>query len=515
MNLFRRLFRRAQTAPAAPARKKGRINWDALLMLAGPPKQAPEKRPVARYEPAPGVVPATEKAAVAAMDATPYDFCNAASYYGMALENGFPGYPYLAQLAQLPEYRKITCTIAEEMTRKWIKLRVVGEGDKADKLEKLEAALTRHHVRDAFRAMAEHDGFFGRGQIYIDVRKPGGVAASEDQTELQTPLLLSANKIKKGSLNGFRVVEPMWTYPGLYNSTNPLAKDYYKPSTWYVMGNIVHDSRFVMMISRPVPDMLKAAYSFGGISMSQLARPYIDNWLRTRDSVSDVVHSFSINGLGTDLETLLAPDLTGAGDLLKRVQLFNQLRDNRGLMVTNKETEEFFQLYTSLSGLHELQAQAQEQMASVASIPLVKLLGITPAGLNANSDGEIRVFYDSIHAAQQNMFRDPLKRVLDVIQLDEFGEIDPDITFEFEPLFQLSSLEMASQRKVEADTDAELIEAGVIDATEARARLIADPNTPYTSLENADEVPTDDFEAGEEGEESADRDTAKQGSSGG
>ena len=30
----------------------------------------------------------------------------------------FPGYPYLAELAQRPEYRNIVETIAEEMTRK-------------------------------------------------------------------------------------------------------------------------------------------------------------------------------------------------------------------------------------------------------------------------------------------------------------------------------------------------------------------------------------------------------------
>lgn len=512
MNIFRRLFRRAQSAPAAAAPKK-KINWSALLALLGPEK-TPEKRPVVRYEPAPGVVPNDAKGAVAAMDATPYNYLNNCSFNSMGLENGFPGYPYLAQLAQLPEYRKITCTIAKEMTRKWLKLKSVGEGeDKAEKLAKLEAAMIKFKVRAAFRKMAEHDGFFGRGQIYIDVRKPGGVAASEDPAELQTPLVLSPAKIKKDSLIGFRVVEPMWTYPGLYNSTNPLAKDYYKPSTWYVMGKIVHDSRFVMMISRPVPDMLKAAYSFGGISMSQLARPYIDNWLRTRDSVSDLVHSFSITGLETDLATLLAPDLTGTGDILKRVQLFNQLRDNRGLMVTNKETEGFFQLNTPLSGLDHLQAQSQEQMASVASIPLVKLLGITPSGLNASSDGEIRVFYDDIHAEQENTFRDQMKRLLDVLQLNEFGEIDPDITFEFEPLFQLSSLELANQRKADADTDAVLIENGVITAEEARARLAADKDAPYAALEVTDEDAADD--AGEEGEGSDSRDTERQGATGG
>lgn len=80
-------------------------------------------------------------------------------------------------------------------------------------------------------------------------------------------------------------------------------------------------------------------------------------------------------------------------------------------------------------------------LSRLSSIPLVKLLGITPNGLNASSDGEIRVFYDSIHAMQENLFRVPLKTVLDVIQLNEFGEIDPDIDFEFLPLYELTEAE--------------------------------------------------------------------------
>lgn len=518
MSIFSRWFGKpvAVAAKPTPARKKRAINWARLQALLAPAKESPKSNPVTRYQPAPGVVPKDQDSAVAAMDATPYDYLQSSAYLGMTLENSFPGYPYLSQLAQLPEYRKITGTIASEMTRKWIKLQSTGEGnDKADRLEKLEKALERFQVRDKFRLMAEHDGFFGRGQLYLDVRKAGGAAAREDSAELQTPLAISPAKIKKGSLIGFRVVEAMWTYPGNYNSTDPLAKDYYKPTTWYVMGKIVHDSRFVMMISNPVPDILKAAYSFGGISMSQLARPYVDNWLRTRDAVSDLVHSFSTSGLKSDLETLLSPDLDGSGGILNRVQLFNQLRDSRGLMLLNKESEDFFQFNTPLSGLDALQAQAQEQMAAVSSIPLVKLLGIQPAGLNASSDGEIRVFYDHIHSLQERLFRDPLKKVLDVIQLDLDGEIDPDVTFEFEPLFQLSSLELANERKANADTDQVLIDAGVITAEESRARVAADPDSPYASLEVTGEDPVDDLDQGEEGEESDRVDTQRQGSAGG
>ncbi|WP_163505183.1 anti-CBASS protein Acb1 family protein, partial [Escherichia coli] len=73
----------------------------------------------------------------------------------------------------------------------------------------------------------------------------------------------------------------------------PLAADYYKPQSWYVMGKEVHASRFLSFVSRPVPDVLKAAYNFGGLSLSQIAEPYVDNWIRTRDSVGDMVHSYS------------------------------------------------------------------------------------------------------------------------------------------------------------------------------------------------------------------------------
>jgi hypothetical protein len=80
----------------------------------------------------------------------------------------------------LPEYRKITGTIAEEMTRKWIELKHIGkdEGDdKADKIRQLDDALKRFKVREKFREAAEHDGYFGRGQIYIDVKTPSGNSA--------------------------------------------------------------------------------------------------------------------------------------------------------------------------------------------------------------------------------------------------------------------------------------------------------------------------------------------------
>jgi phage-related protein (TIGR01555 family) len=135
-----------------------------------------------------------------------------------------------------------------------------------------------------------------------------------------------------------------------------------------------------------------------------------------------------------------------------------------------------------LGTLDHLQAQSQEQMASVSQTPLVWLLGIQPTGLNASSEGEIRVFYDRIKAKQEK-FGDHVTTVLQILQLNEFGSIDPDIGFEFEPLWQLDDAGLAAVQKTKADVDAVYLGDGVISPQEARDRLAADLQSPYHGLE--------------------------------
>lgn len=515
MSLFKRLFGGAKDTIEVPAPEvKQTMSTLQAMAMINDQKRIEEESKAARqlkaYIPPPGVIPEDRVKSALAMDSTPYGYLNAngitANGYG-----AFPGYPYLSNLAQLPEYRKITDTISEELTRKWIEFKYSGDTNhspdhKAETIRKLEQAFDKYRIREVFRQVAQNDGYFGLGQIYIDVKTPSGGSAWDNQDELTKPLYMSNRKITKGSLQGFRVIEPIWTYPGVYNADNPLSPDYYRPSQWFVMGKTVDKSRMLTMRARPVPDILKAAYNFGGMSMSQLAEPYVQNWLRTRDSVSDLLHSFVVYGLKTDMKTILS----GAVDpnIFARADLFNQTRDNRGLFLMDKEFEEFFQFQTSLSGVDKLQAQAQEQMASVSSIPLVKLLGITPQGLNASSEGEIRVFYDHIHAMQENLFRHSLQQVLEIIQLSEFGEIDAGISFEFLPLYELSEMERAEVAKHQSEADKNYAEAGVYSSAEIAEMRKVDKDSEYHLIDDLD-IDEDDDDAEPQPEVEPERDTTQ------
>lgn len=475
--------------PAAkPAERRRKGISDAMLARSATPPDAAKVNPFVIPQHPPGVVP--RGAQMAMDDATGQAMqwaALAAEQYSEGL--AFLGYPALAQLAQRPEYRKISETIATEMARKWIVIQASGDEDKTDKVAKITEAFKRLNVQEVFREAALQDGFFGRSHVYIDL------GTSEDREELQKPIGDGHNEISKakvaaGALKRLRNVEAVWCSTSNYNAMDPLAPDFYRPSAWYVQGKEIHASRLLTFVGRSVPDLLKPAYAFGGLSLSQMAKPYVDNWIRTRQSVSDLLHSFSTNGIKVNLVDQMNVD-EGA-ELFKRVKFFTNMRDNKGVMVLDKgdggtdPAEEFFNVSTPLGTLDKLQAQAQEQICSVASIPLVKFTGITPSGLNASSDGEIRVFYDWIAAYQELLFTENLTRVLGFVQLSEFGEVDPSITFKYEPLWSLDEKGMAEVRKVEADTGAVLIASKVISPAEERQRIGNDPDTLYASLdENA------------------------------
>lgn len=411
-----------------------------------------------------------------------------AAAFSSAWQEGtvFPGYPFLVSLAQRPEYRRLSEVIATEMTRRWIRFGSSGGDDKTERIADLTDELDRLETRDRFRKLAELDGYFGRSHLYLDT------GSTDDRDELRTPIGDGRGQVsrakfggRKGFLKALRVVEPYWVYPTNYDSNDPLRGAWYEPEQWYVMGKEVHASRLLRFVGREVPDMLKPAYSFGGLSMSQMALPYVNNWLRTRQSVADIVHAFSVFVLATNMSETLGPD----GDqLFARLELFNLCRDNRGVMAIDKDAEQFQNVSAPLGGLHELQAQTQEHLSSVSGIPVVKLLGITPSGLNASSDGEMRAFYDWVHAFQEKFFRPGLTRIIDFASLSLWGEVDQDITFEFEPLWALDEKGEAEVCEIKARTGAVLVEGGIVSQVEERTRVAADPSSGYDSLD-AEAVP--------------------------
>lgn len=499
--------RRAANGRTRRRMKISSSSLNAALYEAEAKREALLDRLFTPYKPAPGVVPTGAAAPSMAMDETISDW----SIDGMAgsqsialaasmIAEGqiFLGFPLLSELAQRPEFRTISNIFATEMTRKWIRFKGTGGKDAVDKtqrIKELEAAFKKFKIREKFKEIALHEGLFGRAHLAVKIDK------DEVENEKKTSIgdgwsKTSKGKIRKGSIKGFKVIEPIWCYPAAFNSTDPVAEDFYQPQTWYVMGKEYHRTRLLTFVGRDVPDILKAAYAFCGLSRSQMARPYVENWLRTRQGVAEIVTAFSTMVLKTNMEGFL--DGESSDSIVTRAAFFNATRSNKGMMLVDKDTEDLTNVAAPLGTLDALQAQAQEQMCSVSQIPLVKFTGLSPKGLNASSEGEIRVFYDVIHSEQEGIFGDNLRTIVGMVMLHLWGEVDEDIESEFVELWELTEKEAAELRKTEADTDATLADLGAISPEEIRARIASDPDTPYAGLDPND-MPEPPPQEGEEG----------------
>ncbi|WP_291365338.1 DUF1073 domain-containing protein [Acetobacter sp. UBA5411] len=415
----------------------------------------------------------------------------AAGYFADGL--AFLGYPQLAQMAQRAEFRKPCQVIARECTREWIEFGSAKQGNDekendaaAEKIKQIEAEFIRLDVRRIVQRHIYHGLTYGLGHIWIGIK-----GAAIDSSAQAQPLVIGPNGMSKGSLERLENVEPIWTTPNKYNADNPLRADYYRASSWWVLGVEVHRSRLLTTVPFPVSQMLAPAFNFGGQSLTQMLQAYVHNYLGTRNSTANIVRNFSKIVLKTDMTGNMQADMPGQpmpyGDVdMQSVQgraaFMQDTADGQSAIVVDKEREDAAIIATPLGGLDALQAQSMKAMASIPGIPLVKLFGIQPTGLNASSEGEIRVFYDEISSFQEENVRPVIQTIFEAVQINLWGKIDPDLSFEFIQLWQMDEKQLAEIEKLKADQDAVLVQAGIVSPEEARERQATDPQSNYRNV---------------------------------
>ena len=395
----------------------------------------------------------------------------------------FPGYTLLCGLSQNSLIRSGVEMRAKEMTRKWGEVTREDDENKEDnRVADLGKALEAYKIKDIFRKCAEKNGFLGGCLLFIDT--------GEEAQELVNPLILDSRTFKKGSLKGFRIIDPYVIYPGIYNAVNPLDKNYYKPSVWYVQGIPVHASRFLFFQENEMPNLLKPAYNFLGLSLTQKVMDAVSHYTRNRESASRLLKKVSLLTLKTDMQDVL----TGGGDmdLRNRCQYFVNNWDYDGLAVIDKDTEDIAILNNTLSGVIDIVRQAMEYVAAMFNEPATKMWGISPAGFNATGESDMKNHYDNIASLQSQMFGDNIQKILDILQLDMYGNINEAIGFRFAPLSDEAEQIQATTNKLKAETDEIYMSMGAIGAEEVRNKIITDKNSgyddliPYTDVEPTD-----------------------------
>ena len=428
-------------------------------------------------------------------------------------QSRFLGYAFLSYLAQDAFIRRGVNTRADEMTREWGE--IVSENKEETNEEKIKLItedLKKLKAQDNFKTAGQQTGFFGGCLVYIDVRHNENEPLSEE--ELATPLYKDGQedfnmaKLKDMKLVGLRPIEPINVAPSSYNSIDPTAEDFYKPEYYYVLGKKIHASRFLYFADNIPPQILKPVYLFFGIPMAQIMFPYVQAFYKSKDVVNNVVLKFSCTCLATEIDALLASD--GQTAVYDRINTIAKYRDNNSVIVLDKNTEAMEQINTPIGGLREILYANLELLPVICGIPTTKFLETSPTGLNATGEFDMRNFYDLINTLQNNIFNEPINKLLNIICYTK-GFTFEGLYWNWKPLYKLNEREKAEVNRMKAETNNIYVQMGAISNTDVAKQLMTDKDSDFDSIEIPEPIDlTQEEEGVKVGEDGADSEIDKE-----
>lgn len=385
--------------------------------------------------------------------------------------------------------------VAEDMTRAGVDLK---SKDNAENTEAVQNAMRQLGVWSSIEETVKWARLYG-----------GAVAVMLiDGQDAATPLRVET--IKKDQFKGLLVLDRWMVEPDLNDTVQDFGPELGYPQRYRIMvnpwvplsGKTIHHTRVVRLDGVKLPYQQRLAENGWGQSVAERIFDQLVAFDSTSQGAGQLVYKAHLRTLSIDkLRELIAAGGSMFEAVLKQVDVIRTMQSNEGLTLLDA-SDKFETHQYSFSGLADLLLQFGQQLSGALQIPLVRLFGQSPAGLNSTGESDLRTYYDGILQKQESTLRVPLSRVLDVVYRSTVGEEPPDdLMFEFEPLWQLSDKEKAEVAKTITETVATANESGLISDRTALNELRQSAeitgvwsNITNEEIEAAEELPPDPTE---------------------
>ena len=163
-----------------------------------------------------------------------------------------------------------------------------------------------------------------------------------------------------------------------------------------------------------------------------------------------------------DLEqTLSVGDTQAKKDLYNIVQAQNWLMSNQGMLMMGQDDSMDTKSYT-FAGLSDIYDKFCLDIAGAAEIPVTKLFGRSPAGMNATGESDMQNYDDKISQEQESDLAPVLDKLLPVLCMSEWGYIPDDLDYVFNPNRTMTNKDKAELADKGAETVGKAYDRGII-----------------------------------------------------
>ncbi len=371
--------------------------------------------------------------------------------------------------------QNVVSLVPEDMVREWYALQGVSP-ESMEALEKVERQTkTRARILEGLRWGRLYGG--AAGLIMIDGQ----------EGMLDKPLDLST--VYPGSFQGLYILD-RWqgVVPGMElvfegGEPNPM---YY--SITDARGHTVakvHYSRLVRFTGRDLPYLERVAEIYWG--ESEVEALYKD--VVAHDNVSANITNLTFQANVDTMEVKNLPQLFSMASPETQRRFWNTMqaqsvmKSNFGVQLVEEGTKLTNSQY-SFAGLKDVYETMCLNLCGASHIPMTKLFGRSPAGMDATGESDLQNYYDYVDAQREAKLRPVLEKLLPVLCMSAWGAVPDDLRITFPPLWTPTATELAAIAKQKAEAIVSAYQAGLmnVDTTQKELKKLEEETGMFGSI---------------------------------
>lgn len=340
--------------------------------------------------------------------------------------------------------RKIVDIPALDSCRKWRNWQA-----EDDQIEDIEATEKRLNVKGKILEASKKARLFGGAAVYIGV--DGNPAEP-----------LDVERIGTGSLKYLTVMTRRQLSAGEIDR-DPSSEWYGRPKSYTLSGANglqmkIHPSRLVLFTGAMAPDEdFNQAINLGwGESVLTSTLDAIKNADSTAGNIASLIFEAKIDIIKVPQFSANIGNQAYEDAVLRRYTLANTIKGINGTLILDAE-EEYESKSAQLAGLTDILMAFMQIVSGAADIPVTRLLGQSPAGMNSTGTSDMKNYHDRIQSMQELELSPAMTRLDECIIRSATGNRDEDIYYTWAPLEQMSEREKADIFKTKADAARALV----------------------------------------------------------
>jgi phage-related protein (TIGR01555 family) len=347
--------------------------------------------------------------------------------------------------------------IAEDMTRAGIDISTQME-PKA--LEKLNKGVQNLGFWNAVSDTIKWSRLYG-GAIMVPMI---------DGQDVSTPLRVET--VTRGQLKSFMVLDRWMVEARLEELVGPADARVGEPMFYRVnsdapalRGKNIHYTRCMRMLGTKLPYWQAVQENLWGLSIFERIYDRLVAFDSSTQGAAQLVYksflrTYKMKGM---TELLSSGSEQGIQTLMRKMDAMRRYQSNEGITLVDGDDDVTAVTNSSFTGISDVILQMAQQISGTLQMPLVRMFGQSPAGLNSTGEADLRTYYDGVNTKQERETRAPVTTMYRLMAQSLGTPLPEDFDFQFTPLWQLDEGQKSEIFSRDATSYSALKDAAIVD----------------------------------------------------